>query len=398
LKKLLIILAIVAQGFGISLAQSLGKTIRFDYLGDTISTDCDATLDAPLDDSLNPKQLRDFHRKLAAANYQPLLATLLQYRAAKGLDDWFYYQLVRKAAEQLAPKAVNYHRYTLFKWFLLVKSGYDARINLFDQQLLLYVQSNDDVFDIPYYVSEGKTYVCLNVHDYAKARQQLGNSLVSVALHEPLATAAFSYRIQQAPALKGNYYQTTTLQFPYRNQIQRVAVQLNHNIKQLFANYPVVDFEAYFNIPLSAETYNSLMPVLKKNLSTLSVSAGVEYLLQFTRHAFPYADDQSNFGKEKRMGAEETLMSASSDCDDRAALFFYLVKEIYNLPMIAILLPTHITIGVQFAEPIGETVEYEGRRFSICEPTLPSRLPTAMPVPTAWKNAGYEVVYAYRPH
>src|SRR5690606_10914787 len=112
--------------------------------------------------------------------------------------------------------------------------------------------------------------------------------------------------------------------------------------EKIFANYPSVDFESYFNIPLSKETYGSLIPMLKQNVDGMSQKKGVDYLMRFTRYAFLYEDDEENFGKAKRLSAEETLFAQYSDCDDRAALFFYLVKEIYNLPMIAVLYPTHI--------------------------------------------------------
>jgi hypothetical protein len=58
-----------------------------------------------------------------------------------------------------------------------------------------------------------------------------------------------------------------------------------------------------------------------------------------------------------------------SDCDDRVALFYYLVKEIYNLPMIALLYPTHVTMAVPFDKPVGAPVLYKGKKYSICEPT-----------------------------
>ncbi|MDT9136277.1 hypothetical protein RSW15_24395, partial [Escherichia coli] len=66
---------------------------------------------------------------------------------------------------------------------------------------------------------------------------------------------------------------------------------------------------------------------------------------------------------------EQTLLYDQSDCEDRAALFFYLVKEIYNLPMLVLSYPQHVTIAVQFDKPVGKTIEYNGRKYTICEPT-----------------------------
>ena len=59
----------------------------------------------------------------------------------------------------------------------------------------------------------------------------------------------------------------------------------------------------------------------------MSQQKGVDYLMNFTRNAFLFETDQKNFGVEKRLSPEQTLMNSYSDCDDRVALLYYLVKE-----------------------------------------------------------------------
>ena len=129
----------------------------------------------------------------------------------------------------------------------------------------------------------------------------------------------------------------------------------------------------------------------------MSQKKGVDYLMRFTRNAFLYEDDERNFGKEKRMTPEQTLFSEYSDCDDRAALFFYLVKEIYNLPMIALLYPTHITMAVQFDKPTGKPIIYNGKKYSVCDPTPQLQDLRIGEVSNKFRNARYEVVYDYQP-
>ena len=110
-----------------------------------------------------------------------------------------------------------------------------------------------------------------------------------------------------------------------------IKIKISDEIESIFANYPVVDFESYFNIPLSRETYQSFIPTLKENLKKMNTKNGVDYLMRFTRYAFLYEDDEANFGKEKRLSPEQTLLTKASDCDDRAALFFYLVKFYFHV-------------------------------------------------------------------
>ena len=123
----------------------------------------------------------------------------------------------------------------------------------------------------------------------------------------------------------------------------------------------------------------------------------IDYLMRFTRYVFLYEDNDGNFGKEKRLSPEETLFSKYSDCDARAALFFFLVKEIYDSPMIALLYPTHITMAVQFDKPVGHPIMYKGKNYSFCEPTPQKEDLNIGQISANLKNVPYKVVYVYEP-
>lgn len=185
--------------------------------------------------------------------------------------------------------------------------------------------------------------------------------------------------------------------FNYNNKQYHFRVKMNPQMEKIFVNYPVVDYESYFNIPLSNETYTSLIPMLKDNVSAMNQKGGVDYLMRFTRNAFLYEDDQKVFGKEKRLSPEQTLLNDYSDCDDRAALFFYLVKEIYDLPMIVLLYPTHVTIAVKFDKPRGKTIVYKGSKYSICEPTPQMQDLSVGQISSNLRNTPFQVAYEYTP-
>jgi hypothetical protein len=211
------------------------------------------------------------------------------------------------------------------------------------------------------------------------------------------ARNTFSYKITHLPEFKPTDYREKDLQFSYNQNDYHFKVKLNPQIQTLFNNYPVVDYALYLNIPLSQETYRSLIPLLKKNVKGLNKKSGVDYLMHFTRYAFMFEPDEKHFGSEKRLSPEQTLLFEQSDCDDRVALFFCLVKEIYNLPMIVITYPHHVTIAVQFDKPVGKPIIYNGNKYTVCEPTpqkndlqIGQLLPELNKVP-------YEVSYVYTP-
>jgi hypothetical protein len=172
---------------------------------------------------------------------------------------------------------------------------------------------------------------------------------------------------------------------------------MNSEVKKMFVNYPVVDYQSYFNLPLSSGTYNSLIPQLRKNTSNMSVKQGVDYLMYFTRYAFQYEPDQENFGREKHLLPEQTLLYEHSDCEDRAALFYYLVKEMYNLPMIVLAFPHHLTIAVKFDKPVGQPIVYNGNTYSVCEPTPQTEDLPLGGMASDLRSEPYQVAFAYDP-
>ena len=379
-----------------AITSAKAQLYSFDFYEGTFNFSVDTLLQRNFSGELSASHIKKYYQQLESAHSSDLIAALQNYRKQHQLNDWLYYQLIRKTAEQLSPKAKNYHSYTLYKWYLMVKSGYDARIAIGDNQIIFYVKCDEDISDIPYFTVDGNKYMCLNYHDYQKLFKK-ADAYLPVKIDIAEAKNDFSYKVTKMPEFKPEDYQEKQIAFNYKHKAYHFNVKVNTEVSRIFANYPVVDFETYFNIPLSRETYQSLIPILKENVKKMSTKKGVDYLMQFTRNAFLYEDDEALLGKEKRFSPEQTLLNDQSDCDDRAALFFFLVKEIYNLPMIALLYPTHITMAVAFDKPVGEAIYYNGKAYSMCEPTPQKKNLKIGEISNNLKKQKYEVVYAYQP-
>lgn len=383
--------------FAIRPTAATANSIQFDFCGEQITFDFDKTL-VPNSPVLSDEaSIKTFYQNLNSKDYDPVVKALLDYKARFKPDDWLYYQLVRKAAQQISPKADDYHRYTLYKWYLLSRSGYDARLATSGNYILFYIRCDENIYNIPNRDINGKQYVCLNYHDYGNNIDFQKNVFSIVDLSLPDARNNFSYKIMHLPEFSSTDYKVKDLSFNYNDNEYHFKVKLNNQIQSLFINYPVVDYALYLNIPLSHDTYNSLIPLLKKSVKRMSVKSGVDYLMRFTRYAFLFEPDTDVFGEEKRLSPEETLLYDQSDCDDRVALFYCLVKEIYNLPMIVLSYPKHVTIAVQFNKSYGKPIVYNGNKYSVCEPTpqkedlmVGQMLPELRKVP-------YEVMYVYTP-
>ncbi|HEX8278252.1 MAG TPA: hypothetical protein VF540_06135 [Segetibacter sp.] len=377
-------------------SQGVAGLISVDFYGDTIEMPLDSTFKVPNILHLSDSLVQSFYKRVNNSKYLPIINALVSYKEQHGLNDWLYYQLIRSTAEQVSPKAANYQRYTLYKWFLLAKSGYATTISIRNDRLLLYVQSDEDVFNIPCHNQNGKQYVCLNYHDYGNIDFDK-EKFTGLNIYIPEAKGAFSYKVTRLPDFKAENYTVKELQFDYYQTEYHFKVMLNKQVKKIFNNYPVVNYETYFNIPLSNATYSSLIPLLRENIKKMNQKKGVDYLMRFTRYAFVYETDTESFGAEKRLSPEQALLYDYSDCDDRAGLFFYLVKELYNLPMIVLSYPQHISIAVKFDKPIGDPIVYKGNDYSVCEPTPQKedlRIGESLP---NLRKAPYDVVYSYNP-
>lgn len=378
------------------LANAEYRRIHFDFFGESIDFQMEKSAILDYTASLSDSSIQDFYSRLMNADYDPVFRALENYRQKNKPDDWLFYQLIRKTAQHLSPKAENYNRYTLYKWFLLTHSGYGAILCISGDQMLFYVQSDEEIYNIPSRWSRNKQWVCLNYHDY-KSVDFTASDFRELQLPLPEITKGFTYRITHLPVFKPEDYSEKEIRFKYYNNEYEFKVKLNPQVQTIFANYPVVDYGYYFNIPLSGATYSSLIPLLKKNIKGLSVKNGVDYLMQFTRNAFEFKKDSEHFGKEKRLSPEETLLYGQSDCDDRAALFFYLVKELYDLPMIVLAYPTHVTIAVQFEKSEGRPIYYNGKKYYVCEPTPQKEDLKIGQLSSALTNVPYQIAYAYTP-
>ena len=376
-------------------AMSQVRSVAFDCFGDSLTYVFPQPLVIDRSGPIDGAGIETYCRNIPEKELEGLVASIKSFRDNHQLDDWLYYQLVRRVADQISPKSSDYQLYTIYKWYLLTRSGYDAILTFAGGKLLFYVRSDENIYNIPIRKEGDRLYVCLNYHDYGFNIDF--SQLRFRKLDLPSANSgAFTYRVNSIPGLKGRTIEKE-LNFVYNHTEYRFRIKLNPNVAAYFRNYPVTDYEKHFNIPLSAETYASLIPALRKKLKGLSPRDGVDFLMHFTRYSFLFRSDTDKYGGENVYSPEMTLFNESSDCEDRVGLFYYLVKEIYDLPMVVLTYPRHMTIAVQLDKAYGKTITYNGKRYTVCEPT-PQRddLDLGEMLPELRKQE-YQVAFAYQP-
>lgn len=345
-----------------------------------------------------PQSISDYTDLVIESELYAVAQKLNLYKAKNRLSDWMFYQVVRRTANFIFPKKENYESYTVMKWYLLYSAGYDVRLAIVDGNLLFYAYSTEEVEDIPYFELEGKRYYCLNRHDFG-AIDFTRHMMYSVPRPvQKLTLLPFSYKIHQLPDFVADQFSNKVIEFRYDGRLYQFEIPVNNSLDTLFTNYPVVNYDMYFNIPLSEHTYQTLIPQLKEAVAGKDTLNGVAYLMKFARDAFAYENDIVTYaGKEKRFSPEQTLIADKSDCDDRVGLLHLLIREIYNLPMIVVQFPTHVILGVQLEKPGGDYVSYKGQQYLVCEPTPQRQDFPIGKMDEKYKTQQYQVAYSYFP-
>jgi hypothetical protein len=139
--------------------------IRFSFLGKEYSI---KTREIPEECTNNENNANKFSTtiKFLDTYWSEIIPELSIIRNKLNLSDWHYYQLIRKVSQQILPKERDYWGYTYCKWFFLARSGYRPMLCTIDNKLLLYIQSNSTIYNIPIKIINEKQYVCMNYHDY----------------------------------------------------------------------------------------------------------------------------------------------------------------------------------------------------------------------------------------
>lgn len=311
------------------------------------------------------RNMKNAYRNLLQANASPLLASLLEAKQTYRLNDWLYFELLSASLDRILANHTQGEK-ELALWFFLRESGFQTRMASSGDAYFVYVQTEEEVFEAPLLADAGATFVNLTA---LRQRDQKSDNLVSLLnLPSNPAGRSFSFRISELPLFPPKPT-TRDFQFRFQNQTYSLQIDLDQTVVQWMRNYPLIQEGAYFDVPLSPVLRQSLLPqlsALTRNKPPLEV---LGLLTAFSRAAFRYQEDLQTFGRSKPMIVEEVLYYPFSDCEDRAALLYALIREFLIIPTIVIAYPNHMTLAVDLPNLGGEFVLHKGRRYFICDPT-----------------------------
>ncbi len=342
---------------------------------------------------LSEAGLRTYQQTVEQQDWSETLATLNDKRAEWRLNDWLYYRLVDATVEKFAVSLSENERRVLSA-NLLAASGYDVRLCYDSTQVFVYARTEEPLFEVPIITEGADRFV--NLTAALRPRDGITRSLKFHPYILAPEGEAFSFSLSQLPALPSRL-QERVYNFSYRGQRYKIHGASDRTVVAWMSDYPIFAEGKYVETALSPATAERLYDELRPLLKDRSQLEQLELLAAFTRGAFVYKEDKRSYGYSKPMIPDEVLHYPVSDCEDRSALYFALVRDLLNLPVVAIAYNDHLSVAVASNYLKGNGFRHEGRNYYVCDPTGPANSSDIGNHPYGYERRGFKVVASYVP-
>ena len=338
-------------------------------------------------DGTKERQIAKYHEAMRESNAYTILNKQLDDAVNQmGLNEWGYFSLLRTISEKLFSNANDR---VLFSFFMLHSHGFKARVgrgkNSQQLLLLLALDNSKEVYSKTFFRIKGtKFYVVYgngkkgeSVYSYDENADDSGLKEIGLDFTKTLNIASCD--------------KSRTLHFGKVDQDVELPYSTSH--LRYYDEIPTTVFPIYFKTPVSSEAEQALAQTFNTLGKRYNKVQMVDIMLNFVQTAFAYKIDEQQFGREKYFFPEEVIGYPFSDCEDRSALFAWLVRRFVGYDVIGVLYDDHLATAVCFgndAQLQGKSVDFNGKRYFVCDPTYSNAaIGTVLP---KFVNAKYEIV------
>lgn len=352
----------------------------FSFYGSVIDTPILSSKPRLTGGEINKNQIANYFRE--NADNEELITAIYHLKKQaidKNLNAWGNLSILQEAS--MVYYTTNNER-ILFIWLALVKTGYDAIVGYNNKDIYLLVNFDISVYYTYYLNKDGKNYYLITLPGQI-AKQE---SLVSFTNEYPATLNPVSLIISTYPLLASN---PKTRDLCYNNKT--LNINYNQNIVDFYNNYPACELSVYFGLAPSKLVMESFEIFFDPIFKGINDSEKLLILLDFVQTAFPYGSDDTQFGAENYLFAEETIANNYSDCEDRAILLAQLIRHFTALNAIGLVFSGHVSLAVTIPDDIeGTYVEYNNSKYYIADPTyIGAKLGMMMP---EYENEQAEII------
>jgi len=347
--------------------------VDFDFFEENVSISYAEDFSLVLSVFFTTENVAQFYYDIEDDYVTPSLNDLMEYKTNMHLSDWYYYLLIRETAQQLFPD--NSQPYfksyqTVFAWLMLARSGYKVQLNYTETDVYLSVFTLDKLYDIPVKKhGQGWMVEVSQFHTNHKGFVATVRSNFFLSENKHL----FTFKPKQLPLFTNPILTERIVKFEHEEKEYFLNCLLDRTMLQLINTLPEMGVVDHVKMPLSQNTYNSLIPALTAHIRGMNKEEAIRFLLSFTRTGFEYQDDQVYSHDNITFTPEETLYYRYSDCEDRSVLFAYLVRELLEIETILLDFDTHVAVGINLGDNhyVGKPIFHNGIFYTYCEPTGP---------------------------
>ncbi len=362
------------------------KTMEINFYGNSLKLQIPSNAFNYRLPEVSDTAIADFWMKLNDDNLQFLIKQCASVKRTLQLNDWGVYNLTKCVAKHVFSDNQHNER-TVFVVFLLNSMGYDSKIAYGNDTLYCLLNVEQQLYAVPFSrLSDKSSYFIFDID--TRHQKNIGN-IYTYSFDYPNSTRNMDMNIYTSPdfskSIRSKLVEDKALN-------TSITVQYNSNIIDFYNDYPQVEYNVYADAKVSPEFYTSIIRAFKILLKDKSGTESVSLLLNFMHYSFDYATDDVQFGYEKPLFCEENFYYPQNDCEDRALLFAFLVREILGLEVVLINYPDHVATAVNFGnlEVAGDNVLINNKKYVICDPTyIGASIGMSMP---QYKNQAVEVI------
>lgn len=297
----------------------------------------------------------------------PVIASLRSLSNELGLNDWFVFGLVRHYVDGLLRKGTPRDRVVL-EHFLLAAMGYDVRLARTEQQLLLLVPIDQNVYEHYYIHIDGKDYY-LFYDDLEWNPDEISTIHPCDPSYKNLGKGQTFSLLFDGRGLNMSFGDEIHCDFD-DGQIH-LDCMVSPGVMRMLRDYPLMDIDCYASSVVLPQFLDDIEHQLQPQIDGLDQCDAADVLLHFVQSAFGYEDDFNQFGREKLNFVEENFYYTKNDCDDRSILYAYFVRSLLGLDVQFVHFPGHDCTGVRFTQctPTGIGYRYGDDYYLICDPS-----------------------------
>lgn len=311
-----------------------------------------------------PNAISNAWKRLSTESMNNAIRDCLENRLKYSLCDWAYLLFLDKLSRSYC---LDRNGATLVMAFLYCQSGYQMRLAMDGQNLVMMYGSKFQIFDKGYFEIDGVYF-----YPYGETSNRLCVCDAAFEGESPLSLVIgcepqFGKDMTSARTVKSEQF--TDVQITSRVPKELIKFYSQYPTSTIGGN-PMTRWAMYANTSLNQETKCLIYPLLKMSIESLSEFDAVGRLLNLVQTGFVYECDDKVWGHDRAFFAEETLYYPYSDCEDRSILFSRLVRDLIDLDVALIYYPGHLSTAVCFSgDVVGDSMIIDGRKFVICDPT-----------------------------